>query len=116
MRQSSPRGEPALSFWRGKPAIVLGMLAVIALFYVVREHYAHALGLLPYLILLLCPLMHLFGHHHRFTESERQGAPVIPTRRGWTLGWRRQAAAMARHRAAARIRGVRGPAHGLLTQ
>ena len=64
MRQTSSRGEPSPSFWRGKPGIVLGMLAVIALFYVVREHYAHAVGLLPYLILLLCPLMHLFGHHH----------------------------------------------------
>ena len=64
MRQLTPRGEPAPAFWRGKPGIVLGMLAVIALFYVAREHYAHALGLLPYLILLLCPLMHLLGHHH----------------------------------------------------
>ncbi|CAD5379449.1 conserved hypothetical protein [Pseudomonas sp. OF001] len=57
-------GEPSRSFWRSKPGIVLGMLAVIALFYLAREHYAHAAGLLPYLILLLCPLMHLFGHSH----------------------------------------------------
>lgn len=52
------------SFWRSKPGIVLGMLAVIVLFYVVREHFIHATQLLPYLILLLCPLMHLFGHQH----------------------------------------------------
>ena len=52
------------SFWRSRPGIVLGMLGAIALFYVVREHYAHASLLLPYLILLLCPLMHLFGHGH----------------------------------------------------
>lgn len=52
------------SFWRSRPGIVLGMLGVIALFYVAREHYAHASLLLPYLILLLCPLMHLFGHGH----------------------------------------------------
>lgn len=64
MRHAGSRGEPSPSFWRGKPGIVLAMLAVIALFYVLREHYAHALGLLPYLILLLCPLMHLFGHQH----------------------------------------------------
>ncbi|ELI5858813.1 TPA: DUF2933 domain-containing protein [Pseudomonas aeruginosa] len=64
MRHTSSPSEPSGSFWRSKPGIVLGMLAVIALFYLAREHYAHAAGLLPYLILLLCPFMHLFGHHH----------------------------------------------------
>ena len=64
MRPTDSPTEPSRSFWRSRAGIVLGMLAVIALFYVLREHYAHALGLLPYLILLLCPLMHLFGHHH----------------------------------------------------
>ena len=64
MRHTSSPSEPSDSFWRSKPGIVLAMLAVIALFYLAREHYAHAAGLLPYLILLLCPFMHLFGHHH----------------------------------------------------
>lgn len=64
MRQAHSPAEPNSSFWRSKPGIVVGMLAVIALFYVLREHYSHAMGLLPYLILLLCPLMHLFGHRH----------------------------------------------------
>ena len=52
------------TFWRSKPGIALGMLLVIVLFYLAREHYGHMLGLLPYMILLLCPLMHFFGHHH----------------------------------------------------
>lgn len=43
-------------------------LAVIAAFFVLREHWQHALGLAPYLLLLACPLMHLFhghgGHRH----------------------------------------------------
>ena len=38
-------------------------LAAIALFFVLREHWGHMLGLVPYLILLACPLMHLFHHH-----------------------------------------------------
>jgi hypothetical protein len=41
-------------------------LGVIVVFFALREHWAHALGLLPYLLLLACPLMHLFhgrGHH-----------------------------------------------------
>nr|WP_242610158.1 DUF2933 domain-containing protein [Fluviicoccus keumensis] len=39
----------------------------VALFFLFEEHRAHLLGLLPYLILFACPLMHLFmhhGHHH----------------------------------------------------
>ncbi|KAA0979566.1 DUF2933 domain-containing protein [Pseudomonas sp. ANT_J28] len=60
--QHSNKGS--LIFWRSKTGIALGMLLVIALFYLAREHYGHILGLLPYMILLLCPLMHVFGHHH----------------------------------------------------
>jgi hypothetical protein len=60
--QHSTNGSP--TFWRSKTGIALGMLLVIALFYLAREHYGHILGLLPYMILLLCPLMHVFGHHH----------------------------------------------------
>ena len=52
-----------------RPAILAAAsFAAIALFYLLREHWAHALWLLPYAILLLCPLMHFFhgshGHNH----------------------------------------------------
>ncbi|WP_254797337.1 DUF2933 domain-containing protein [Geopseudomonas aromaticivorans] len=74
MRQARSPDAPNGPFWRSKPGIVLGMLAVIVLFYLAREHFAHAAGLLPYLILLLCPLMHLFGHHHGgHSHHSRQG-------------------------------------------
>ncbi|WP_042777928.1 DUF2933 domain-containing protein [Sinorhizobium fredii] len=51
-------------------------LAVIAAFFVFREHCQHALGLAPYLLLLACPLMHLFHghgvhrHDHRTTKTD----------------------------------------------
>lgn len=64
MMNSSHSSNTSPTFWRSKPGIALGMLLVIALFYLAREHYGHMLGLLPYMILLLCPLMHIFGHHH----------------------------------------------------
>lgn len=38
-------------------------LGLIIAFYILREHYAHVFGALPYLLLLACPLMHLFMHH-----------------------------------------------------
>jgi hypothetical protein len=39
----------------------------IALFFLWTEHRAHLLGVLPYAIVLLCPLLHLLmhrGHRH----------------------------------------------------
>lgn len=33
------------------------------LFWLLRDHWGHALGALPYLLFLACPLMHLFMHH-----------------------------------------------------
>jgi hypothetical protein len=38
------------------------------------EHRAHVLGLLPYLFLLACPLMHLFMHHgHSQDHDNKEG-------------------------------------------
>lgn len=53
-----------LPFWKSKIGIALIMLVVIGVFYVAREHFDHIFQALPYLILLLCPLMHMFGHNH----------------------------------------------------
>jgi len=40
--------------------------ALVGAFYILRGHWGHAFGARPYLILLACPLMHLFMHHgHR---------------------------------------------------
>jgi len=41
-------------------------VAVAALgVYLLATHTGHALAAAPYLLLLACPLMHVFGHHHR---------------------------------------------------
>jgi len=42
--------------------IVFLLFIVIAGFFLWTEHKAHVLGALPYLILLLCPLLHFFMH------------------------------------------------------
>jgi len=54
-------------WWRTRSGIVLVLFLAVAGFFLFTEHRAHVLGVLPYLILAACPLMHLFhhgGHHH----------------------------------------------------
>jgi hypothetical protein len=36
--------------------------AAIAVFFLWQEHRAHLLGALPWLLLLVCPVLHLFMH------------------------------------------------------
>ncbi len=36
----------------------------IAAFFLLLEHRAHVFDVLPYLLLLACPLLHFFGHGH----------------------------------------------------
>jgi hypothetical protein len=50
---------------------LLGFLA-IAGFFLWEEHKAHLLGILPYGLLLLCPLMHLFHGGHGGQGGSRQ--------------------------------------------
>ena len=38
------------------------LFAAIALFFLWEEHKVHILGALPYVLLMLCPLMHLLMH------------------------------------------------------
>jgi hypothetical protein len=46
---------------------MLGGFMAVAGFLLAAEHAAHVFGALPYLLLVACPLMHLFmhrGHRH----------------------------------------------------
>lgn len=42
--------------------LVLVGFVLIAGFFLLTEHRAHVLGALPFVLVVLCPLMHLFGH------------------------------------------------------
>jgi hypothetical protein len=42
---------------------VMIVLMVVLGFFLFTEHRAHLFGILPYLLFLACPLMHLFMHH-----------------------------------------------------
>jgi hypothetical protein len=59
-------GEPSegRSWLRSRSGLVLLAFLAIAGFFLVTEHTAHVLGVLPYLLLLACPLLHfLHGGH-----------------------------------------------------
>lgn len=54
--------------WKGVVFIIL--LAGIS-YYLLTVHREHLAVALPYLFLLACPLMHIFGHgHHHKDEKE----------------------------------------------
>jgi hypothetical protein len=63
------------SHGRWASRVALAAFVGIALFFLLTEHRAHLYGVLPYLFVLACPLMHLLHHrghkHHRETGDER---------------------------------------------
>lgn len=59
---NNPRGK-----W-----VLIGFLA-IAGFFLYTEHRAHLLGILPFLLLLACPLMHFFHGHGNHGGHEGHG-------------------------------------------
>lgn len=45
-----------------RTGLTLIAFLIIAAFFLITEHTAHFFGFLPYALLLLCPLLHLFMH------------------------------------------------------
>ena len=63
-QQGRPRGNRAFPW-------VLGGFILIAAFFLLGEHRAHALGFLPYALLLACPLLHRFMHGGHYGHDGR---------------------------------------------
>jgi hypothetical protein len=61
------------SFWRSSAGLALLVAIAVAGFYLVTEHTAHLLGVLPYLFVLACPLMHMFMHHGHGHDGHGHG-------------------------------------------
>jgi hypothetical protein len=68
---------PPTSFWTSRAFIVCAVFLLMVGILLWTEHLAHALGYLPYLLLLACPLMHIFmhgghgGHNHAGSKANR---------------------------------------------
>jgi len=52
------------SWLRSRSGVVFLGFVAIAAFFLWTEHRAHLLGVLPYVLLLLCPLLHLLHGGH----------------------------------------------------
>jgi len=59
--ESSPQ-PVSLRALRSRSRLALLLVVVVAGYLLVSEHRAHFIAALPWLLLALCPLMHLFMH------------------------------------------------------
>lgn len=59
--------ERSISRW------IFVAFAAIAAYYLITEHRAHLYGILPFLLIAACPLLHLF--HHRSHGRDDGEAP-----------------------------------------
>ncbi len=68
--QMKEKEDPKGKSWFGQPAnlALTGLFAIVA-FFLLSEHWAHFFGILPYLLLLACPFLHLFMHRKHGTHG-----------------------------------------------
>ncbi|NMM06327.1 DUF2933 domain-containing protein [Polaromonas sp.] len=78
---SGPKG-----FWGSRYSIGLIVLGAIAAYFLLSEHRAHFFGALPFLLLLACPLIHVFMHHghggHGGQQRPDTSTPPQPPKTG----------------------------------
>ena len=72
-----PGQVAAPPFWRSRYAIGLVVFGAVGAYFLLTEHRAHFFGALPFLLLLACPLMHVFMHRGH-------GCSPVPGVRGST--------------------------------
>jgi hypothetical protein len=70
--------EPPPSFWHSRYAIGLVVVGAIAGYFLLTEHLAHVVGALPLLLLLACPLMHIFMHHGHGGHGRHGHGDIAP--------------------------------------
>jgi len=88
----TPAGRGS-GFWWSRTGLVTVAFLTIGAFFLVSEHRAHLIPWLPWLILLACPLLHVFMHgghggdgssgssndrkvDHTGTDTEHPGSPT----------------------------------------
>lgn len=71
---------PLSSRWRTPLGAFMLAAGAVGVYYLLTEHLTHVRQAIPYLFLLACPLMHLWGHGHG--HGHRHGAQGRPDEDG----------------------------------
>ena len=69
-----PHDSDPKPFWSSRYAIGLLIMGAVASYFLLNEHRAHFLGALPFLLLLACPLMHVFMHGGHSGHGDHGGS------------------------------------------
>ncbi|WP_265941964.1 DUF2933 domain-containing protein [Dechloromonas sp. A34] len=72
--RSESKNQPNESWYRSRGTVIVAMIAVILGFFIIREHWEHLTGRWIYLLLLLCPVMHFFGHGGHGGHGKSEGS------------------------------------------
>ena len=78
--------QPEGSFWTSRAFLACAAFLVIAGVLLWTEHLAHALGYLPFLLILACPLMHIFMHGGHGGHGGHAHQPSTDRERGQSNG------------------------------
>lgn len=88
MNHSHQEHESPPRFWSTRYAAGLVVIGGSAAYFLLTEHLAHVVAVLPYLLLLACPLMHVFihgghgGHDHHNPNKEIEAGKADPRKPG----------------------------------
>ncbi len=76
---STQQDNRSRSWLRSPAGLAICAFLAIVLFFLLPEHRAHLFGVLPWLLLLACPLLHLLhGGHGHGGHSDHAGHGGIP--------------------------------------
>lgn len=78
MNHNHGEHEAPPSFWGSRYVIGLIVIGAVAGYFLLTEHRAHLFGALPFLLLLACPLMHVFMHHGHGAHGHHHGVDETP--------------------------------------
>jgi hypothetical protein len=73
MKHKSEQPDTACSFWRSRYVFGFVMIGAVAAYFLLTQHLTHVFFTLPFLLLLACPLMHVFMHHSRGRHKDGEG-------------------------------------------
>ncbi|HEY8327061.1 MAG TPA: DUF2933 domain-containing protein [Rhodanobacter sp.] len=81
MNHDHGHNESPPRFWRSRYGVGLLVIGAVAGYFLLKEHSAHVVGYLPFLLLAACPLMHIFmhgGHGHGGHDHSANTPPGTP--------------------------------------